>query len=85
VGESVMIRTQMGTHNRSETVAMHGAPCSIPPRNSNSRSEGQEGHDLHYQRFTRFPLKLKHVLFYKTKLKLLFKLILIVSRAQRFV
>jgi hypothetical protein len=34
VGESRMIRTQMGKHNRSVTVAAHGTPCDIPPRNS---------------------------------------------------
>jgi hypothetical protein len=28
----------MGTHNRSEMIAVHGSPCEIPPRNSNSIS-----------------------------------------------
>jgi hypothetical protein len=31
-----MIRPQMGKHNRSEMIAVHGTPCAIPPRNSNS-------------------------------------------------
>jgi hypothetical protein len=30
VDESGMIRTQMGMHNRSEMVAVLGAPCAIP-------------------------------------------------------
>jgi hypothetical protein len=33
-----MIRTQMGTHNRSEMVTVHGNPCAIPPCNSNSNN-----------------------------------------------
>jgi hypothetical protein len=37
VDESVMIRTQMVTHNRSEMVIMFGMPCKIPPCNSNSK------------------------------------------------
>jgi hypothetical protein len=36
-----MIRTQMGTHNRSEVVAVHGNPCAIPPCNSNSNSNNR--------------------------------------------
>jgi hypothetical protein len=32
VGESLMIRTQMGKNNRSVMVAMYGTPCAIPPR-----------------------------------------------------
>jgi hypothetical protein len=35
-GESGMIRTEMGMHNRSEMVAMYGKPCVIPSHNSNS-------------------------------------------------
>jgi hypothetical protein len=31
-----MIKTQMGTHNRSEMVAVLGIPCTIPPHYSNS-------------------------------------------------
>jgi hypothetical protein len=31
VDESGMIRTQMGTHNRSAIVAVLGTPCAIPP------------------------------------------------------
>jgi hypothetical protein len=34
VHESGIITTQMGTHNRSEMVAVLGMPCAIPPRNS---------------------------------------------------
>jgi hypothetical protein len=30
VGESGMIRTQMGMHNRSVMVAVYGMPCVIP-------------------------------------------------------
>jgi hypothetical protein len=26
-----IIRPQMGTHNRSEMVAVHGTPCAISP------------------------------------------------------
>jgi hypothetical protein len=37
VDESGMIRTQMGTHNRLEMVAITGTPWAIPPRNSNSK------------------------------------------------
>jgi hypothetical protein len=36
VDESGMIRTQMGTHNRSQIVAVLGTPCAIPRHNSNS-------------------------------------------------
>jgi hypothetical protein len=36
VNESGMIITQMGSHNRSEVVAVHGTPCSTPPLNGNS-------------------------------------------------
>jgi hypothetical protein len=35
VDESGMIITQMGTHNRSEIVAVHGTAYVIPPHNSN--------------------------------------------------
>jgi hypothetical protein len=38
VDKSGMIRTQEGTHNRSEMVAVYGEPCAIPPRNSYSKS-----------------------------------------------
>jgi len=31
VGESVMIRTQMGKHNRSDMIAVYRMPCAIPP------------------------------------------------------
>jgi hypothetical protein len=31
VDELRTIRTQMGTHNRSDVVAVHGTPCAIPP------------------------------------------------------
>jgi hypothetical protein len=31
VDGSGIIRTQMGTHNRSEVVAVLGTPCAIPP------------------------------------------------------
>jgi hypothetical protein len=34
--KSGMVRTQIGTHSISEMVAVHGAPRSIPPRDSNS-------------------------------------------------
>jgi hypothetical protein len=34
VEEAGMIRTQMGTHNRSEMVAVQGSPCAPAP-NSN--------------------------------------------------
>jgi hypothetical protein len=33
--ESGIIRTQMGTGNRLEMVAVSGTPCAIPHRNSN--------------------------------------------------
>jgi hypothetical protein len=39
VDESGMIRTEMGTHNRPEIVAVYGTPFATPPRNSNSRYE----------------------------------------------
>jgi hypothetical protein len=35
VDESGMIRTLDG-ENRTDMVAVHGTPCAIPPRNSNS-------------------------------------------------
>jgi hypothetical protein len=35
VDETEIIRTQMGTHNRSEMVAVHGTLYMIPPRTSN--------------------------------------------------
>jgi hypothetical protein len=35
VDETEIIRTQMGTHNRSEMVAVHGTLYTIPPRTSN--------------------------------------------------
>jgi hypothetical protein len=38
VGESRMIRTWMGKHNRSVMVAMYGTHCAIPPLSSNSLS-----------------------------------------------
>jgi hypothetical protein len=31
-------RMQMGTHNRSEMVAVLGMSCAIPPQSSNSKS-----------------------------------------------
>jgi len=31
-----MIITQLGTHNRSEMVAVPGTPCAIPHNNRNS-------------------------------------------------
>jgi hypothetical protein len=34
VDESGMIKTQIGTHNTSEMVALLGTPCAIPPHNS---------------------------------------------------
>jgi hypothetical protein len=37
VDELGMIRTHMGTHKRSETVAVLGTPFEIPSSNSNSR------------------------------------------------
>jgi hypothetical protein len=40
VGESGMIRTHMGKHNRSVMVAVHGAPCAIAYRNSKRDSQG---------------------------------------------
>jgi len=43
VDESGMIRTQMGTHNISEMVAVLGTPCAIPSRNSNSKDNGHIG------------------------------------------
>jgi hypothetical protein len=42
VGESRMIRTQMGKHNISVKVAVYDVPCVIPPRNSNSRATAIE-------------------------------------------
>jgi hypothetical protein len=36
VNESGMMVTQMGTHNRLDSVVVPGTPCTIPPRNSNS-------------------------------------------------
>jgi hypothetical protein len=38
VDDSGMIRTQMGMHNRSVMVTVHGTPCVIQLRNSNSKS-----------------------------------------------
>jgi hypothetical protein len=35
VDESEAVRTQMGTRNKLEMVAVHGTPCAIPPHNSN--------------------------------------------------
>jgi hypothetical protein len=32
-----MIKTQMGTHNRSEMVAVLGIPCTISPHYSNCK------------------------------------------------
>jgi hypothetical protein len=31
MSETGMIRTQVGTHNRSVMVAVYGTPCAIPP------------------------------------------------------
>jgi hypothetical protein len=39
VGESGMIRTQMGKHSSSAMVAVYGTPCAIPPRNSDINSK----------------------------------------------
>jgi hypothetical protein len=39
VVESGMIRTQVGTHNRSKILAVHGMPCAIPSCNNNSMME----------------------------------------------
>jgi hypothetical protein len=36
VDKSGMNGTQIGTHSRSEMVAVHGTPCMIPPHNSDS-------------------------------------------------
>jgi hypothetical protein len=38
LGESGMIRTQMGKHSRSVVVAVYGTPCVIQPPNSNHNS-----------------------------------------------
>jgi hypothetical protein len=38
VGESAVIRTQMGKHIRPVMVAVLGTPCAISPRNSNGNS-----------------------------------------------
>jgi hypothetical protein len=38
VGESGMIRTQMGNETGSVMVAVYGTPCTILPRNNNSNS-----------------------------------------------
>jgi hypothetical protein len=35
-----MIRTEMGTHNRSEMVTLHGTPCAIPTHKSISKNFG---------------------------------------------
>jgi hypothetical protein len=32
LGKSGMMRTLMGTHNRSVMIAVYGTPCAIPPR-----------------------------------------------------
>jgi len=32
----------MGKHNRSVQVAVYGAPCAIPPRNTSSSNSTQE-------------------------------------------
>jgi hypothetical protein len=45
--ESGMIGTQMGTHNRSEMVAVLGMPCVIPPYNSNSLSNSTTPYIVH--------------------------------------
>jgi hypothetical protein len=37
-GRIKMVRTQMGSHNRSVMVVVYGTPCAIPPRNSNCSS-----------------------------------------------
>jgi hypothetical protein len=37
VDEAELIITQIGMHSRSEIVSVYGAPCVIPPRNSNSK------------------------------------------------
>jgi hypothetical protein len=42
VDESVIIRTQMGSHNVSEMVAVYGIPYAIPCSNSNSNSKGND-------------------------------------------
>jgi hypothetical protein len=34
-----MTITQIGTHNRSEMVSVHGTPCAIPPSNNNNSSK----------------------------------------------
>jgi hypothetical protein len=39
VDDSGMIRTQMGMHNRSVMVTVHGTPCVIQLRNSNITGE----------------------------------------------
>jgi hypothetical protein len=36
VAEPGTIRTQTGTHNTSEMVAVLGTPCAIQPRNGNT-------------------------------------------------
>jgi hypothetical protein len=37
VDESGVIRTQMGTHNRTYMIIVLGTPCAIPARNSYSQ------------------------------------------------
>jgi hypothetical protein len=37
VDKSEIIRTEIGTHNM-DMVAVHGVPCAMQPRNSNSKS-----------------------------------------------
>jgi hypothetical protein len=52
-----MIRTQMGTHNKSEIVAVLGTPCAIPPRNVNSNSNRNNRYVIFYCRSVNiFPL-----------------------------
>jgi hypothetical protein len=43
-----MIITQMGMHNTSEMVALHGMLCVIPPHNSNSNIQNK-GPGMIYQ------------------------------------
>jgi hypothetical protein len=38
LGESGIIRTRMGTHNRLGVVAVYGTPCAIPPINSKQQA-----------------------------------------------
>jgi hypothetical protein len=41
VGESEMIITQIGKHNRSVMVVVYGTPCAVLPQKSNSNSNGK--------------------------------------------